>query len=154
MEKNSEITEIGALGRLQRLSVLTPVLREEDKNTTNIYLVFALQVYIFENNIYYQSDVKSNSLRLTSSGKEGVIFNGIADWLYEGSDQLLLPLRVSLRGIIIMLICEESDDDPLRQTSSPKCSQESLIKLRMLVFRSIGEIFSLFPLSEETCYVL
>uniref|UniRef100_A0A671WDW6 Dipeptidyl peptidase like 10 n=1 Tax=Sparus aurata TaxID=8175 RepID=A0A671WDW6_SPAAU len=43
----------------------------------------SLQIYIFENNIYYQSDVKSNSLRLTSSGKEGVIFNGIADWLYE-----------------------------------------------------------------------
>ncbi|KAK3568690.1 hypothetical protein QTP86_013449 [Hemibagrus guttatus] len=40
-------------------------------------------VYIFENNIYYQSDVKSNSLRLTSSGKEGVVYNGIADWLYE-----------------------------------------------------------------------
>ncbi|XP_054643797.1 inactive dipeptidyl peptidase 10-like isoform X2 [Dunckerocampus dactyliophorus] len=40
-------------------------------------------IYIFENNIYYQSDVKSNSLRLTSSGKEGLIFNGIADWLYE-----------------------------------------------------------------------
>lgn len=41
-------------------------------------------MYIFENNIYYQSDVRSNSLRLTSSGKEGVIYNGIADWLYEG----------------------------------------------------------------------
>uniref|UniRef100_A0A3B5MQ76 Dipeptidyl peptidase like 10 n=1 Tax=Xiphophorus couchianus TaxID=32473 RepID=A0A3B5MQ76_9TELE len=40
-------------------------------------------IYIFENNIYYRSHVKSNSLRLTSSGKEGVIFNGIADWLYE-----------------------------------------------------------------------
>ncbi|TRZ02370.1 hypothetical protein DNTS_019012, partial [Danionella cerebrum] len=40
-------------------------------------------VYIFENNIYYQSDVRSNSLRLTSSGKEGVVYNGIADWLYE-----------------------------------------------------------------------
>ncbi|XP_052424427.1 inactive dipeptidyl peptidase 10-like isoform X1 [Carassius gibelio] len=40
-------------------------------------------VYIFENNIYYQSDVRSNSLRLTSSGKENVIYNGIADWLYE-----------------------------------------------------------------------
>ncbi|MBN3326862.1 DPP10 peptidase, partial [Atractosteus spatula] len=40
-------------------------------------------VYIFENNIYYQSDRQSNSLRLTSSGKEGVVFNGIADWLYE-----------------------------------------------------------------------
>lgn len=57
---------------------------------TRFYLLFtgsvslSLQIYIFENNIYYQSDVKSNSLRLTSSGKEGVIFNGIADWLYEG----------------------------------------------------------------------
>uniref|UniRef100_A0A9L0TAI6 Dipeptidyl peptidase like 10 n=1 Tax=Equus caballus TaxID=9796 RepID=A0A9L0TAI6_HORSE len=40
-------------------------------------------IYIFENNIYYQPDIKSSSLRLTSSGKEGVIFNGIADWLYE-----------------------------------------------------------------------
>ena len=52
----------------------------------------SLQIYIFENNIYYQSDVKSNSLRLTSSGKEGVIFNGIADWLYEGTYQLVLTL--------------------------------------------------------------
>ncbi|CAB1434670.1 unnamed protein product [Pleuronectes platessa] len=40
-------------------------------------------IYIFENNIYYQSDVKSVSLRITSSGKEGVIFNGLSDWLYE-----------------------------------------------------------------------
>ncbi|EMP29817.1 Inactive dipeptidyl peptidase 10 [Chelonia mydas] len=40
-------------------------------------------IYIFENNIYYQPDVKSSSLRLTSSGKEGIIFNGISDWLYE-----------------------------------------------------------------------
>ncbi|XP_013874029.1 inactive dipeptidyl peptidase 10 [Austrofundulus limnaeus] len=40
-------------------------------------------IYIFENNIYYQSDVRSNSLRITSSGREGVIFNGLADWLYE-----------------------------------------------------------------------
>ncbi|XP_053327906.1 inactive dipeptidyl peptidase 10 [Spea bombifrons] len=40
-------------------------------------------IYIFENNIYYQRDVKSSSLRLTSSGKEGIIYNGISDWLYE-----------------------------------------------------------------------
>ncbi|KAM8902863.1 inactive dipeptidyl peptidase 10-like isoform 2-T2 [Spinachia spinachia] len=40
-------------------------------------------IYIFENNIYYQADVKSNSLRITSSGTEGVIFNGLSDWLYE-----------------------------------------------------------------------
>ncbi|XP_035460771.2 inactive dipeptidyl peptidase 10-like [Scophthalmus maximus] len=40
-------------------------------------------IYIFENNIYYQTDVQSSSWRLTSSGQEGIIFNGIADWLYE-----------------------------------------------------------------------
>uniref|UniRef100_A0A3Q3BC36 Inactive dipeptidyl peptidase 10-like n=1 Tax=Kryptolebias marmoratus TaxID=37003 RepID=A0A3Q3BC36_KRYMA len=40
-------------------------------------------IYIFENNIYYQSDVRSSSLRITSSGLEGVVFNGLADWLYE-----------------------------------------------------------------------
>ncbi|XP_077427277.1 inactive dipeptidyl peptidase 10-like isoform X2 [Vanacampus margaritifer] len=40
-------------------------------------------MYVFENNIYYQSDVRSNSLRITSSGMDGVIFNGLADWLYE-----------------------------------------------------------------------
>ncbi|XP_042350543.1 inactive dipeptidyl peptidase 10-like [Plectropomus leopardus] len=40
-------------------------------------------LYIFENNIYYQTDVQSSSWRLTSSGQEGVVFNGITDWLYE-----------------------------------------------------------------------
>uniref|UniRef100_A0A3B5BIP1 Inactive dipeptidyl peptidase 10-like n=1 Tax=Stegastes partitus TaxID=144197 RepID=A0A3B5BIP1_9TELE len=40
-------------------------------------------MYVFENNIYYQTDVQSSSWRLTSSGQEGVVFNGISDWLYE-----------------------------------------------------------------------
>ncbi|XP_053732954.1 inactive dipeptidyl peptidase 10-like [Synchiropus splendidus] len=40
-------------------------------------------LYIFENNIYYQVDVQSSSWRLTSSGQEGTVFNGITDWLYE-----------------------------------------------------------------------
>ncbi|XP_033952676.1 inactive dipeptidyl peptidase 10-like isoform X1 [Pseudochaenichthys georgianus] len=40
-------------------------------------------IFIFENNIYYQSDVRSTSLRVTSSGQEGVVYNGLADWLYE-----------------------------------------------------------------------
>uniref|UniRef100_A0A1A8CE00 Dipeptidyl-peptidase 6b n=1 Tax=Nothobranchius kadleci TaxID=1051664 RepID=A0A1A8CE00_NOTKA len=40
-------------------------------------------IFIFENNIYYRATVESRSIRLVSSGKEGVIFNGLADWLYE-----------------------------------------------------------------------
>uniref|UniRef100_A0A4W3HAA7 Dipeptidylpeptidase IV N-terminal domain-containing protein n=1 Tax=Callorhinchus milii TaxID=7868 RepID=A0A4W3HAA7_CALMI len=43
-------------------------------------------VYILENNIYYQQTAHSPARALTSSGKDGVIFNGIADWVYEGKD--------------------------------------------------------------------
>ncbi|XP_060778554.1 dipeptidyl aminopeptidase-like protein 6 isoform X2 [Neoarius graeffei] len=40
-------------------------------------------IFIFENNIYYRSTVESRTIRLVSTGKEGVIFNGLGDWLYE-----------------------------------------------------------------------
>ena len=42
------------------------------------------QIFIFENNIYYRATVESRTIRLVSTGKEGLIFNGLADWLYEG----------------------------------------------------------------------
>ncbi|XP_005163346.1 dipeptidyl-peptidase 6 isoform X1 [Danio rerio] len=40
-------------------------------------------IFIFENNIYYKAQVNSPSIRLVSTGSLGVIFNGLADWLYE-----------------------------------------------------------------------
>ncbi|XP_047667407.1 dipeptidyl aminopeptidase-like protein 6 isoform X1 [Tachysurus fulvidraco] len=40
-------------------------------------------IFIFENNIYYRATVESRIIRLVSTGKEGVIFNGLSDWLYE-----------------------------------------------------------------------
>nr|XP_014341269.1 PREDICTED: inactive dipeptidyl peptidase 10-like [Latimeria chalumnae] len=40
-------------------------------------------VFVFENNIYYQHEVAGSALRLTSSGRDGVVLNGIPDWLYE-----------------------------------------------------------------------
>ncbi|KAI3356568.1 hypothetical protein L3Q82_017769, partial [Scortum barcoo] len=49
-------------------------------------------IYIFENNIYYQTDVQSSSWRLTSSGQDGIVFNGITDWLYE---EEVLPTNVA-----------------------------------------------------------
>lgn len=73
------------LGSLKSGTCFTAMKRFSSISSFVTLCVLSLQVYIFENNIYYQSDVKSNSLRLTSSGKDGVIFNGIADWLYEGT---------------------------------------------------------------------
>nr|XP_057922439.1 dipeptidyl aminopeptidase-like protein 6 isoform X2 [Doryrhamphus excisus]XP_057922440.1 dipeptidyl aminopeptidase-like protein 6 isoform X2 [Doryrhamphus excisus] len=40
-------------------------------------------IFIFENNIYYRATVESRTIRLVSTGKEGVVFNGLPDWLYE-----------------------------------------------------------------------
>ncbi|KAG7523779.1 band 3 anion exchange protein-like [Solea senegalensis] len=42
-------------------------------------------IFIFENNIYYKTTIESRAIRLVSTGQEGVIFNGLADWLYEVS---------------------------------------------------------------------
>ncbi|KAJ8390509.1 hypothetical protein AAFF_G00103060 [Aldrovandia affinis] len=44
--------------------------------------------YIFENNIYYQSEVSISALRLTSTGREGLVVNGVTDWIY-GEEVLL-----------------------------------------------------------------
>lgn len=55
-------------------------------------LGFSVQIFIFENNIYYRATVESRSIRLVSTGREGVVFNGLADWLYEGRTALTLAL--------------------------------------------------------------
>uniref|UniRef100_A0A8C5HIT4 Dipeptidyl aminopeptidase-like protein 6 n=2 Tax=Gouania willdenowi TaxID=441366 RepID=A0A8C5HIT4_GOUWI len=45
-------------------------------------------IFIFENNIYYRSTVESRAIRLVSTGREGLVFNGLADWMYE--EEILL----------------------------------------------------------------
>ncbi|XP_048120017.1 dipeptidyl aminopeptidase-like protein 6 isoform X1 [Alosa alosa] len=40
-------------------------------------------IFIFENNIYYRAAVNDRTIRLVSTGEEGVVFNGLSDWLYE-----------------------------------------------------------------------
>ena len=37
-----------------------------------------------DNDLYYLPDIAAQAERLTNSGRQGLIFNGIADWLYEG----------------------------------------------------------------------
>ena len=37
-----------------------------------------------DNDLYYLEDITAQPERLTRTGVQGLIFNGIADWLYEG----------------------------------------------------------------------
>lgn len=100
---------------------------------------YLIQIYIFENNIYYQPDVKSSSLRLTSSGKEGIIFNGIADWLYEGKPDRYLCLLKQMRG---------SCTEPAAKIYFRKCSLMLLLLLCLLIFlQDCLCIYSYFVLS-------
>jgi len=46
--------------------------------------MFSAQIFAYENNLYYQSDPKQFPKQLTFTGDERTVFNGVADWLYEG----------------------------------------------------------------------
>lgn len=41
--------------------------------------------YVYLNNIYYMSSVQDESpVQVTTDGEDGVIYNGVPDWVYEG----------------------------------------------------------------------
>ncbi|XP_054717745.1 prolyl endopeptidase FAP-like isoform X2 [Uloborus diversus] len=40
-------------------------------------------VYVLDNNVYYLSDISAKPRQLTKTGVDGLIFNGIPDWVYE-----------------------------------------------------------------------
>ncbi|XP_012690427.2 inactive dipeptidyl peptidase 10 [Clupea harengus] len=48
-------------------------------------------VYVFDNDIYYQPDVSSRAMRLTSTGREELVVNGVTDWTYE--EEVLLSYK-------------------------------------------------------------
>ncbi|XP_050952209.1 inactive dipeptidyl peptidase 10 isoform X4 [Labeo rohita] len=48
-------------------------------------------VYVFENDIYYKSDVSSKAMRLTATGRNGMVLNGLSDWTYEEEILLKYP---------------------------------------------------------------
>uniref|UniRef100_A0A8C1IU25 Uncharacterized protein n=1 Tax=Cyprinus carpio TaxID=7962 RepID=A0A8C1IU25_CYPCA len=48
-------------------------------------------VYVFENDIYYKPDVSSKAMRLTATGRNGMVVNGLSDWTYEEEILLKYP---------------------------------------------------------------
>ncbi|GBM10850.1 Inactive dipeptidyl peptidase 10 [Araneus ventricosus] len=46
--------------------------------------------YVYKNDIYYVPKVNGTHYAVTNNGVEGVVFNGIPDWLYEVIIQLLI----------------------------------------------------------------
>lgn len=55
-----------------------------DHNHLLVQSYVSVQIFIFENNIYYCAHVGKQAIRVVSTGKDKVIFNGLSDWLYEG----------------------------------------------------------------------
>ncbi|XP_051947869.1 inactive dipeptidyl peptidase 10-like isoform X1 [Xyrauchen texanus] len=48
-------------------------------------------VYVFENDIFYKSDVSKKAMRLTTTGRIGFVVNGLSDWTYEEEILLKYP---------------------------------------------------------------
>ena len=57
---------------------------------------------VVANDLYYikNASVGGQAKRLTESGKEGLIFNGIADWLYEGECYRNVTAQLQPKGSI------------------------------------------------------
>lgn len=51
---------------------------------------FVFQVFVYGNDIYYLDSPSSSEVpkRLTDSGVEHKIFNGVPDWVYQGKVKL------------------------------------------------------------------
>lgn len=41
--------------------------------------------FVQNNNIYYRSSVNDATIQISTDGKPGTIYNGVADWVYEGN---------------------------------------------------------------------
>lgn len=52
----------------------------------SIFFFQSFQAYVWKNDIYVKNEPNLPSQRVTWTGKEDVIYNGITDWVYEGRD--------------------------------------------------------------------
>ena len=48
-------------------------------------------MFVTGNNIYYQASPEHVAQQVTTTGEDKTIFNGVADWLYEGNIRPALP---------------------------------------------------------------
>ncbi|CAH4036499.1 unnamed protein product [Pieris brassicae] len=39
--------------------------------------------FVYENNVYYQSNLTNEPVQISTNGKQGIIYNGVPDWVYE-----------------------------------------------------------------------
>uniref|UniRef100_A0A671NH99 Dipeptidyl-peptidase 6b n=1 Tax=Sinocyclocheilus anshuiensis TaxID=1608454 RepID=A0A671NH99_9TELE len=78
--------------REMEITDLTP--SEEDTSVLQ-YAAWGPQgnqlVSVFENDIYYKPDVFSKAMRLTATGRNGMVVNGLSDWTYEEEILLKYP---------------------------------------------------------------
>lgn len=53
---------------------------------------FSSILYVLDNDIYYVADMSMPDIvrRITETGKRGVIYNGVPDWVYEGKIKRLM----------------------------------------------------------------
>jgi hypothetical protein len=59
--------------------------------------------FVYRNDIYYKtSALTSHVYRVTGTGRQGVIFNGVPDWLYEGKITKYPPL---VRPSVMLFWC-------------------------------------------------
>jgi hypothetical protein len=100
-----------------------------------------------------QPDVESTTMhRLTTTGEEGVVFNGVPDWLYEGQlvgDPHFTYVHIlKIKGAEIVLFSSRTIPNLSARISSLLCN------LGIMYFRELPEIFLIHEFRPvRKCYV-
>lgn len=61
------------------------------------FRTMSLQVFVYRNDIFYLDSPSKSVVRLTDSGVEHKIFNGVPDWVYQG--------RLYVCWFLVLLLC-------------------------------------------------
>ncbi len=103
--------------------------------------------FVMENDLYYMEDCSvSQAKRLTTSGRQGLIFNGIADWLYEGITKNITIFRCSKTQWILSKICIRNYGSArIKGDSTPSAVSQDKI-------RDMFTCISCIPLIIFLCY--
>ena len=63
------------------------------------------QTFVYDNNLYFQPNPFTTPVQVTDNRGNKYVYNGIADWLYEGTSFIVCILLPPLEGIVVGRVC-------------------------------------------------
>jgi len=63
-------------------------------------MLYSVQTFVYDNNLYFQPNPFTTPVQVTDNRGYKYVYNGICDWLYEGSFYVVLNFNLSNFALI------------------------------------------------------